>query len=155
MTTEEKKEELYILLQKYVPRYYTCEREDLIHSVYLIFLERDYLDKFDPNLSSFATFVKRYSSYIAGNIISHKIRKRINTVEIVEGHNDIDNTSPLDNFIKEKCLEEVNNYFSEDEIDLLCGYVSSAELGRKLCVSRQTVHARLKKRIKDFNERNI
>ena len=153
MTTEEKKEDLYILLQKYIPRYYTCEREDLIHNIFVIFLQRNYLDKFDPDLSSFPTFVKRYSSYIAGNIIKDKIRKQINTVEIVEGCNDVYNI--LDSVIDKNLLKKIQNYFSEDEIDLLYGYVSYTELGRKRGLSRQILHARLKKRIKDFNEGNI
>ena len=149
MMIKKRKIELYDLLKKYIG-YNTPDKEDLVHSIYEVFLRRKYIEKYDPEKSSFTTFVNNYYKFILGNM--NRQRKYLNTVELKEGFNDIDNISFIEDFIKKESLTEIFDYFTEEEIDLMSGVISGADVGRKKNVSRQTVNEKLRKRIKEFRE---
>lgn len=147
---EERKLELYNLLHRYV----VCNhehREDLIHDIYEIFLRRKYVEKFDPEKSSFKTFVNNYYKFILGNI--NKKNKYLNTTGLIEGFNDMDRSPSIcDIMVEKESLAEVFDYFTDEELDLMRGETIGADLARKKGISRQTVNEKLRKSIKKFKE---
>lgn len=136
---------MYKYLQTYI------KDEDLVQDIAEVFLRRNYIEKFNPELSNFKTFITRYSKFIIGNINVSK--KYLNTVSLIEGCHDEDKSLSIDNdMIKKRLLSEIKDYFTPEEIDIMEGGVSRADIGRRRGITRQAVSDKLLKKIDSFKK---
>lgn len=147
MMIKKRKVELYNLLKKYIGP----DKEDLVHSVYEVFLKRKYVESFDPEKSSFKTFVNNWSKFIMKTI--HLKTKYLNKVELLEGFNDVDKSPSIcDMIIEKEYLAEIFDYFTDEELNLMNGNTVGADLARKKGITRQAVSIKLRDKVRKFKE---
>lgn len=149
-----KKIELYKLLKLIIKSRTNVEKEDLVHDVYVKFLENRYLDRYDPFKGTFVYFVKVYTGFVLGNIFCPQRKSywthNIKTWNLEDGYTTSKSRNPQEELLFKESLKDAMLYFTKTELDVLLGNKTCAEIARKRGVSRQYTSAQLKERISKF-----
>lgn len=137
-------------------------REDLINEIIKVFIERGYIDRYNPDICPFDAYVNTYKRLVILNLIKKcKARKRyghkislnyINEDKETNITYAINNETPEDIIIRKDFFSRAKDFFTERELDVLMDKITQTDLAKKEGVSKQAINKRMERKIKRFKK---
>jgi len=160
--------------ERYLTQLYNIDPEDLLHDIFETFVSKKHYEKFNPAKGKLSTFMTHYANLSLLNII--KKHKRLNSknkkVSFPDDYEDtfsqkwrhslsylekidfsdglVEKKSPEDLYLAKELLEKLEEFFGEDDLEVLQGDRTRREEASRIGIDYETYRKRLYRSRLDF-----
>jgi len=159
---------------RYLTELYNIDPEDLLHDIFETFVSKKHYEKFNPSEGKLSTFMTHYANLSLLNIIKKykRLNSNIKNISLPDDCEDtfsqkwryslshlerinfsdglVEKKSPEDLYLAKELLEKLEEFFGEDDLEVLQGNRTRREEAGRIGIEYNTYRKRLYRSRLDF-----